>query len=163
MKSYISHSLKDKHQAAVSLVAFRLQDEGFSITGNTFPPYNLNTKTSIAAADVVVGLVTSAQDLETVEKEWQQAIASEIPIIALVDADIYGFLSNEFQQRGSIISFTKTSPEEARPILKTLDEFYRLSGYQSDSGNTLTKSKVKELYISATYKILIEILPFLAK
>jgi hypothetical protein len=124
MKAFISYSLPDSQEYAVTLLARELQEQGFyPDTG----PYKFNntlddeTFFKIKSSHLFIGILMptrakSSASNQRVINEWEFAITRKIPSILLVEKSIMPNISTN--QGANIVSFDKNQPDKAIEFVK---------------------------------------------
>lgn len=111
MKAFISYSLNDQEQYIVTLLSYKLRENGFSlITSNYYSDVDITTRSQIFLAQLFVGLISSnGLQWQRVLQEYELAVSNNTPAILLVEDNVP--VASNF--RGSFVRFNRNDPHLA--------------------------------------------------
>jgi len=119
MKVFLSYSLNDSNLYIIPLLVGHLQKQNMEVltsyeTSNSSPFNNFQSMN----ANLFIALITkSGLQNEKVRKEWNNAVKSKIPSIALIENTFN--LSNEYKTLPNIIRFDRINPSLAINQIQT--------------------------------------------
>jgi hypothetical protein len=90
MKAFISYSLNNQEQYIVTLLSYRLRDQGFSlIMNNNSHTVDITTRNQIFLSQLFVGLISSnGQQWQRVLEEYHLAVSNTTPAILLIENNV---------------------------------------------------------------------------
>lgn len=119
MKAFISYSLNQQEQYIVTLLSYKLRQQGFSLimSNYTYDVVDYTTRNQIFLSQVFVGLITlHSQQRQRVLDEYGIAVQNNVPAILLIEAGIP--VSPEF--KGNYVRFNRNDPHPAIEEIKRL-------------------------------------------
>jgi hypothetical protein len=161
MKLYISHTLGRQDEHLLTILAFRLRDEGFGISDTTQPLsahkrkhlLSLDAQASIVSSDMLIGIVTkTGNPADLLYKEWDLAIQEQIPCGLLVETG--AVVDKKYQAYA--VPFNRLDLSKTSTLLEEKRRYY-LSEYEPLESRALNKAQ--RIAWSAVYDVLLTILP----
>jgi 3-methyladenine DNA glycosylase AlkC len=113
MKVFLSYSLNDSNLYVIPMLVTHLKKQNMEVltsyeTSNIAP---FNNFQSMNASLFIALLTKSGNQNEKVSKEWNNAIKSKIPTIALIENSFK--LPDQFNNWPNIIRFDRTNPSKS--------------------------------------------------
>lgn len=137
MRAFISYSLNDAEQYVLTVLARRLQEQGFVVSSS----YNLfasalsnEVSNQINKSSLFIGLITATGNANNrVITEWQQALSKKIPSLLLVERTVP--LKQSFQSNPNVVLFDRHNPE---PSIALVRDRINQSRHSTQTGNDNT-------------------------
>ncbi|MGB1204850.1 MAG: hypothetical protein ACPG5B_04340 [Chitinophagales bacterium] len=115
MKAFLSYSLNDTEHFIVTLLAQKLQEQGFYVTSGTYASNYVNnaqTNYEISTSNLFIGIITEmGQANKRVFNEWDYANHKKTPALLFVE-DSYVF-EEKVSFPNKIIRFNRKNPQPA--------------------------------------------------
>ena len=115
MKSFLSYSLNDTDEYVITILAKKLQEQGFYVSAGQnlhFPDTNPESLAEISSADLFIGILTFNGHInERVYHEWQYAKEAGKSAILMVEWNVD--MADELTFGQNIIRFNRQNPDRA--------------------------------------------------
>ena len=115
MKAFLSYSLNDTDEYVITILAKKLQEQGFYVSAGQnlhFPDTNPESLAEVRSADLFIGILTfNGQINQRVYEEWQYAKESDKSAILLVEWNVD--LAEELDFSQNVIRFNRQNPDKA--------------------------------------------------
>jgi len=120
MRAFLSYSLNDAEQYVLSILANKLNEQGFIVSSNyngrnfiDFERFN-----AINNANLFIGVITSTgQEGNRVFKEWHAALQCKVPALLLLEDNVQ--LPPEYFNHPNIIGFNRYNPGPSIDAVKS--------------------------------------------
>lgn len=119
MRAFLSYSLNDAEQYVLSILANKLNEQGFIVSSNyngrnfiDFEQFN-----TINNANLFIGVITAtSQEGNRVFKEWHLALQYKVPALLLLEENVQ--LPPEYFSHPNIIRFNRYNPNPSIDAVK---------------------------------------------
>lgn len=120
MKAFLSYSLNDEEAYIITLLAEKLQEQGFYATSGLFHQtisLDPETKADIQTAALFIGILTKQGDMnQRVYSEWKHAKQKNVPALLLIEHGVDIVPLTDSTPR--IIYFNRNQPDIAINTIK---------------------------------------------
>ncbi|MDX2304388.1 MAG: TIR domain-containing protein [Microscillaceae bacterium] len=115
MKAFVSYSLNDTDEYVITILAKKLQEQGFYVSAGHnlhFPDTNPESLAQIRTSDLFIGILTyNGQINERVQHEWLYAQEAQKSAILMVEWNVA--LDEELNNSQNIVRFNRQNPDRA--------------------------------------------------
>jgi hypothetical protein len=120
MRAFLSYSLNDAEQYVLSILANKLNEQGFIVSSNyngrsfiDFERFN-----AINNANLFIGVITAtSHETERVFQEWDTAIQRKVPALLLLEDTV--LLRQDLVNHPNIIRFNRYKPQRSIDAVKS--------------------------------------------
>jgi hypothetical protein len=110
MNAFISYSLNYQEQYIVTLLSYKLREQGFTLIMTNSETVDFTVRGQIFLSQLFVGLISSTgQQWQRVLKEYEVAKNNNIPAILLIEDKVT--VSPNFS--GNFVRFNRRNPQQA--------------------------------------------------